>query len=198
LTTHYVTTALEAASRLTNRQRSSRRNPSERRVAVTVHERGAGETCRAILDTLPAWFGIPAANEGYIATAEAARTLVATIDGKAVGLLVPIRHTDSAAEIHLLAVAAQHRRGGIGRALVEEVQQLLRAEGVAVLSVKTLSARRRDDGYEETRAFYRSVGFFHFEEHPTLWGADDPALQMVKLLAGQPDESHVSLTHTCD
>lgn len=49
--------------------------------------------------------------------------------------------------------------------------------------MKTLSARRRDDGYEETRAFYRSLGFVHLEEHPTLWGEENPALQMVKVLS---------------
>lgn len=183
LTIRYVTEALEAASSLTGHHRPRPPHRLTSSVTVSVHERGAGKACSDILGTLPDWFGIAEANEEYVAAAESARTLVAAVDGEAVGVLVPRRHSDNAAEIYLLAVAAPHRRNGIGRALVETAERLLADDGVSFLQVKTLSARRRDDGYEETRAFYRSLGFVHLEEHPTMWDPANPALQLVKHIA---------------
>lgn len=193
LTTRYVTSALEAAAEVEGLRppaRNGTRRPPE--VSVTVRPDGAGETCRAVLATLPDWFGLPESNESYIAAAQNGRSLVAELDGDAVGLLVPIRHSDDAAEIELLAVAAEHRGRGIGRMLVHAAEQLLRDEGVTFLQVKTLSARRPDDGYEETRAFYRALGFVHLEEHPTLWDEDNPALQMIKVLEPPAPPTQVS------
>ena len=184
LTTHHIRAALDAAGAITGRRAPRPARPRSE-VTIELRERGSGDVCRQVLDTLPSWFGLPDANEEHIAAAEHGRALVAVLDGDAVGLLVPVRHADAAAEIHLLAVAAPHRRKGIGGALVDAAERLLLDDGVDVLQVKTLSARRSDDGYEETRAFYRSVGFVHLEEHPTLWDAANPALQMVKVL-GEP------------
>lgn len=145
-------------------------------------EGGAGGICRAVLDTLPTWFGMPDANQEYFEKAERGASYVAYIGNEPVGLLLPVRHSDSSAEIGLLAVAADHRRAGVGRALVVAAERDLAADGVKFLQVKTLSARRLDDGYEETRAFYRSAGFVHLEEHPLLWNESNPALQLIKAL----------------
>jgi hypothetical protein len=40
-------------------------------------------------------------------------------------------------------------------------------------------------GYERTRAFYIAGGFRPPEEFPNLWGPENPALQMVKVLSVQ-------------
>lgn len=156
-----------------------------KRVADVRIERlygGAGDICRAILDTLPTWFGMPDANAEYLASAERGESYVAYLGDRAVGLLLPVRHSDAAAEIGLLAVAANHRRAGVGRTLLSAYESDLAADGVKFLQVKTLSARRLDDGYDETRAFYRAVGFVHLEEHPLLWNETNPALQLIKAL----------------
>jgi hypothetical protein len=48
--------------------------------------RECGRVCREIFDTVPAWFGIPEANDAYVAFVETHETWVAsTAEGTAVG-----------------------------------------------------------------------------------------------------------------
>jgi hypothetical protein len=53
---------------------------------------------------------------------------------------------------------------------------------VEFLQVKTLSGGSLDEGYAATRKFYLSYGFRPLEEFPDLWDAENPALQMVKVV----------------
>jgi hypothetical protein len=62
------------------------------------------------------------------------------------------------------------------------VEKLLEVAGVEYLQVKTLSSNRWDVGYARTRRFYAANGFRVLEEFPTLWDAENPALQTVKRL----------------
>ncbi len=71
---------------------------------------------------------------------------------------------------------------GVGRALVEQAEQVLRAEHVEYFQVKTLSDSHPDPGYAKTRAFYLALGFRPLEEFKTLWGEATPCLMMVKYL----------------
>ena len=82
-----------------------------------------------------------------------------------------------------MGVLPELHRGGIGRALLEEAEAWLAQRDIAYLQVKTLSPRSADEGYAATRAFYFACGFRPLEEMPELWGADQPALQMIKCLA---------------
>ena len=41
---------------------------------------------------------------------------------------------------------------------------------------------KADDGYDRTRAFYLAYGFRPLEEFPDLWGAENPALQLIKTI----------------
>ena len=125
---------------------------------------------------------MPEANDDYVATAETTPTIVARVDGDDVGLLTWLVHSPYAAEVHLMAVRPEHHRRGIGRALLTHVEELLLVSGIEYLQVKTLSASHPDEGYALTRAFYLGTGFRPLEEHPTLWGPENPALQLVKRL----------------
>jgi ribosomal protein S18 acetylase RimI-like enzyme len=76
-------------------------------------------------------------------------------------------------------VHGDHRREGIGTALVEE---LVAASGaLRYLTVKTLSARCEYAPYEETRAFYRARGFTELIELD-IWGPENPATLFVRPL----------------
>jgi hypothetical protein len=39
-----------------------------------------------------------------------------------------------------------------------------------------------DKGYRETRAFYRARGFIGVEEFTEIWGPENPALLMAKMV----------------
>ena len=141
---------------------------------------GAGATCRAILDQLPTWFGIPEANDDYAASAETRPGVVASLAGVDVGITTIRRHFATTAEVYLMAVAPAHHRQGIGQAMLRHVEAGLRREGVEFLQVKTLAASRPDEGYARTRRFWLACGFVPLEEFPTLWDPANPALQLIK------------------
>ena len=120
---------------------------------------GAGGPCRRILKTLPAWFGIPASVEDYIATADRSSTVIASRGDEDVGLLTLVSHSRYAAEVYVMAVLPELHRQGIGRALLGHAEGMLAADGAEFLQVKTLAPSKPDDGYDKTRAFYLAHGF---------------------------------------
>ena len=143
---------------------------------------GAGETCRRILKTLPTWFGIPASVEDYIAATDRSPTVIASLGDEDVGLLALVRHSRYAAEVYVMAVLPELHRQGIGRALLGHAEGMLAADGAEFLQVKTLAPSKPDDGYDKTRAFYLAYGFRLLEEFRDLWDAENPALQMIKVI----------------
>jgi GNAT superfamily N-acetyltransferase len=149
---------------------------------------GAGEICRRILTALPTWFGIPASVEDYIAAADRSPTIIASLGDEDVGFLTLVRHSRYAAEVYVMAVLPELHRQGIGRALLGHAEETLAADGVEFLQVKTLAPSKHDEGYDKTRAFYLGYGFRPLEEFRDLWDADNPALQMIKVV---PKEGQV-------
>ena len=139
--------------------------------------------CEAVLRSLPEWFGLEEGIAGYRRDVEAMETHgIRDLGGALAGFLTLRSHFAQSAEIRVMAVRREHRRRGVGRALVEHAEGLLRERGVEYLQVKTLSPTRPDARYEETRAFYRSMGFRELEEFPTLWDPANPCLLFVKRL----------------
>jgi ribosomal protein S18 acetylase RimI-like enzyme len=84
-----------------------------------------------------------------------------------------------------MAVAPAMHRRGIGRALVETLEADLIADGVELLQVKTLGPSLPDASYDQTRRFYRRMGFRPLEEIGGLWPGN-PCLIMVKVLDPPP------------
>jgi GNAT superfamily N-acetyltransferase len=149
---------------------------------IRIQGSDSGDICRNILQTLPAWFGVPESVEDYVATANRSTTVIATLDGDDVGLLTFVSHNPYAAEVYVMAVRPEHHRRGIGRELLRRAEEILASEGVEFLQVKTRGPSKPDEGYEKTRAFYFAYGFRPLEELPDLWDAENPALIMVKVV----------------
>jgi GNAT superfamily N-acetyltransferase len=136
---------------------------------------------KALLEQLPAWFGVPESNAEYVNAARGLNGLVARVGEESVGVLLLKRHFPEAAEIHLMAVRPDLHRRGIGRAMVNQLVTDLRRDGCEVLQVKTLGSSNPDPGYAATRRFYQAVGFRPLEELQGFWGSN-PCLLMVRTL----------------
>jgi len=96
-----------------------------------------------------------------------------------------VRQDPRRAEFCLLAVRADCRRRGRGRALVEEAARRLARDGVELLCARTLGPsaveRRASDNYADTRAFYEALAFVPMREL-RLDGWNSPALMVVRAL----------------
>lgn len=166
------------------------------------------DAVQRILRSLPEWFGIDEANAAYIEAARKLPSYVARIpspspnegasdrrtdgapsgtpsddDTEIVGVCLVEQHSEHSSEIHLLAVEREHRGMGIGRALMERVEQDLARQGKEFLQVKTLGASHPSPEYAATRYFYEALGYRALQELPAdeLWPGN-PCLIMIKAL----------------
>ncbi len=134
-----------------------------------------------ILRALPDWFGIEESLVQYVRDSAAMESWIAEVNQSPVGFITLNHHFPHATEIHCIAVLREHHRSGVGRALVQHAERLLRGRGVEFLQVKTLGPSRPCECYDRTRRFYEGMGFVALEEFKTLWPGN-PALQLVKRL----------------
>jgi GNAT superfamily N-acetyltransferase len=138
--------------------------------------------CEQILWSLPTWFGIEAANQDFIRSLRYLPTFVARLQKCVVGFIALKPHNPGSIEVHVMAVAPDYHRQGIGRALLCRAEEWARAHGYRWLHVKTLGPSIPDSGYEQTRRFYLEMGFDPLFETVHLWGPENPALILVKRL----------------
>lgn len=138
------------------------------------------EACDAIIESLPDFFGIPEANAECARAVRTQPGAVARLGGEVVGFLT-WETQGSNAEITWMAVRADERGRGHGRAMVAALVEMLRGEGIRELAVKTLSERHPDRGYAGTRAFYTAMGFTPARELD-VWGPESPAVLMSRKL----------------
>ncbi|MCA9750563.1 MAG: GNAT family N-acetyltransferase [Gemmatimonadetes bacterium] len=153
-------------------------------VDVTLRPMRADEAaaCEGILRDLPDWFGIEEAIVSYRRDIESLETWVAETGEGVAGFLTLKPHNEHSAEIQVLAVRAPLHARGVGRALVEHAEGLLRTRRVDFFQVKTLGPSRSNANYDRTRGFYLRMGFLPLEENK-LWGEGNPCLILVKHLA---------------
>ena len=151
---------------------------------------GLEGACRRLLNELPDWFGIPEANDEYVAFVAGHPTWSAVDDaGTVIGLLAPLDHAEST-EIYLVCVAPNWRRHGVGRSLVGVFEQDAIRRVITLVQVKTLGPSHPDEGYTQTRRFYAALGYRQLEEFHDLWPGT-PALLMVKPLPTPGGEASV-------
>ena len=153
--------------------------PEMRIIGPSVNAR---DECEAVLRTLPAWFGIEEALLMYARDSTRLPTFAATDAAGICGFVSLQEHFPQAWEVHCIAIRADARNRGIGKALLMQAEHWLIERGVEVLQVKTIAATKDSPPYAETRAFYARLGFVPLEVFPELWAPHNPCLQLVKFL----------------
>lgn len=88
--------------------------------------------------------------------------------------------TKGTCDLYWIAVDPTLHGGGIGRALLDEVERVLREDGQHQLVIETSS--RAD--YEPTRAFYLRVGYVEEARVRDFYARGDDKVFYVKRLAG--------------
>ena len=167
-----------------------------RQLAVTD-----ADACDAVVVTLPYHFGNEEGQRECAAAVRSQRGLVAKDDGEVVGFVTLEPRFDECVEVTWMAVRADRRRTGVGRALLDRVATDARAGGRQFLLVLTVSpsdgADEIPDGYQATRAFYEANGFVLARDFPGYWKSDTPVL-MVRLLGDNAAQSgrHVAARRT--
>jgi len=130
---------------------------------VTEGTRNDIASCLSIAKSLPVYFTSRAleaiehdlgGNPFYVARNES---------GQILGFASVKDNTEQAAELLWLAVAEGHRRRGTGTLLVNAVCATLKAKGLKVLLVRTLSESVSYAPYEASRQFFKMAGFVHID-----------------------------------
>jgi GNAT superfamily N-acetyltransferase len=126
-----------------------------------------------------------AQEEGRQECAVAVRTqhgLVAEDAGEVVGFLTREPRFEESLEVAWMAVRADRRRQGIGRALLDRLANDALSEGRRFLLVLTVSPSdgpdEIPDGYQATRAFYEANDFILTRDFPGHWKSDTPVLMV--------------------
>jgi len=140
------------------------------------------EVCKNILNQLPEHFGIEQAVNDYIEGVRDKFFISVRIYDTPVGFTALKEHNKFTSEVYVIGILEEFQGRGIGKRLMEKVEQHLKSQGKRYLTVKTLGPSHPDEGYEKTRAFYRCVGFLPLEEFTTLWDENNPCLFMIKSL----------------
>jgi ribosomal protein S18 acetylase RimI-like enzyme len=149
-------------------------------------EAADAEACDAIVASLPYHFGLEEGRRECAVAVRSQRGLVAEREGRVVGFLTFEPRFEEVAEITWMAVHADHRRGGVGRGLMDRLVADLEAERRRLLLVLTVSPNDPPDepanGYQATRAFYAANGFTLARDFAGYWGDHDTPVLLVRVL----------------
>ena len=88
-----------------------------------------GIICENILRSLPDWFGIEESLVQYVKDANTMPTMFAKDDDVVVGFLTIKKHFPETAEIHCMGILPQYHRKGIGKLLINELENYLKDDG---------------------------------------------------------------------
>lgn len=145
-----------------------------------------GPACDAVVASLPYHFGLESGREACAAAVRSQDGLAACTGGEIAGFLTWRPWYRASREITWMAVHANRRGEGIGRALLEHLAAES-AERARYLVVTTLSEATPEpgvaDGYARTRRFYERNGFEPVWDPEGWWNDADQAVVMVRRLA---------------
>lgn len=133
-----------------------------------------------ILLDLPAWFGLPESTDKYIEDSKELPLWAAKIQEEVIGFVTLAESSEDTGELHCMGVEKNYHGKGIGRQLYVELEDYAK-EKYKYLQVKTVDEGHYKE-YNQTVAFYKSVGFSKLEVFPALWDKWNPCLIMIKAI----------------
>ncbi|WP_332871749.1 GNAT family N-acetyltransferase [Paraliobacillus zengyii] len=131
---------------------------------------------------LPEWFGIEEAIVKYENEVISTDFYVYYLSDKPVGFISVKPINKYTSEIYVMGILTEYQNRGIGKKLLETVEESLIKNNIKFFMVKTLGDSHPDKNYKSTREFYYKTGFYPLEEINEIWGEENPCLIMVKNL----------------
>lgn len=138
------------------------------------------EIAEKVLRSLPDWFELEQGILDYKISVKNLSFFIAKDGSEIVGFIAIEDINEFVSEIHVMAIMPEYRKKGIGRKMVEFAWDRNLCLGNKYLLVKTLDESAGDKFYEQTRKFYRAVGFLPIMTSTEIWGKDNPCLIMLK------------------
>lgn len=133
-----------------------------------------------VLLDLPDWFGLPESTNAYINESKQLPLWAAKMDKEVVGFITLSESSSETGELHCMGVKKAFHRKGIGTQLYLVLERYAK-EKYKYLQVKTVEEGHYKE-YDQTVAFYKSVGFSKLEVFPKLWDEWNPCLVMIKAI----------------
>ena len=99
--------------------------------------------------------------------------LVARVDHRIIGFAI-MRYGDDDAHLDLLAVAPAHRRLGVGRQLLEWLEECAVVAGIFRVALEVRESN------QEAQLFYQSMGYRPLNRVPGYYQGTEAALRMVR------------------
>lgn len=150
-------------------------------VKFIIDEEEKKRISRAVLSSLPEWFGIPESTEEYITASAGLPFWTVYVNGEPAGFLALKETGPAAAEIFVMAVRKEYHRLGLGRALWLECLKYAQEQGYQYMQVKTVK-RGCYEIYDRANDFYRALGFQELECIPELWDSWNPCQIYVRYI----------------
>ncbi len=135
-----------------------------------------------IMHSIPKWFSPPEDIDRKSIIHRDYPFFVAYDGNVPIGFLALKIHIEFTADICNMGIIEDYHRQGIGTSLVEKAEEYCINNGLKYLTVKTLDSSAVYEPYEQTRNFYRKVGFIPLEVFTTFWDEENPCLFLAKHL----------------
>lgn len=138
--------------------------------------------CEEIPRDLPDWFGLLESTQAYIDESRNLTFIAIFVGDQAVGFVSRQETSTDTCEIYCMGILKAFHRQGLGKILVNEIKQKSIEDGYSHIQVKTVDKGHYAE-YDQTIAFYKSMGFVKLEVSPTLLDEWNACLVLVQKLS---------------
>jgi len=138
---------------------------------------------RAILESLPEWFGNSNALDEYVEKVSKLPYWAALDqDYRCIGFFAVKTHYGNIGDIYVCGVLPEYQNKGIGKKIYDIAEKHFIQNGYKYMMVKTLSEKAQYEPYERTRKFFKKIGFVPLVSLTEIWDEENPCLIMIKKL----------------